>query len=247
MDTYKILAEDYDYLNPKEEIFEQKSFFKKLIKEYSITTCLDCACGTGWHLFMLDNLGVECYGSDLSSAMLTLAKKNLRSKNIPLKIGDFRKLSTIWNDKFDMVICVTTSFPHMLTAKEAITALNSMYERLNDDGILVINNGFTDSLFDSKPKLIPARILKNRAFYFFLEYPDPQRVIFNILQVKKTKHSFKQTYYVIHYNSMRKPFLKKYFAKTKFRKVRYFGGYKFTPYSVKKSGRLIIIAQKWDR
>jgi ubiquinone/menaquinone biosynthesis C-methylase UbiE len=244
MNHYKRLAKDYDYLNPKEEIFKQRSFFKKLIKEYSVNICLDCACGTGWHLFMLDHLGVECYGSDLSPEMLALAKKNLRRKNIPLKIGDFRKLSKTWEEQFEMVICMTTSLPHMLTDKDAMTALNSMYEQLSDRGILVISNGITDSLLRSKPKLIPARILKHRAFYFFLEYPNSERVIFNILQVKKTKKSSGHTYPVIYYNAMRKFVLKKYFAGTKFKKVQYFGDYKFTPYSVKKSGRLIVIAQK---
>jgi ubiquinone/menaquinone biosynthesis C-methylase UbiE len=193
---------------------------------------------------MLDHLGVKCYGSDLSPEMLALAKKNLRGKSISLRVGDFRDLSKTWKEKFDMVICMTTSFPHMLTDKDAVTALNSMYQRMNGGGILVISNGITDPLLDSKPKLIPASMLKNQAFYFFLEYPNPRRVIFNILQVKKTKNSFRYVYYPIRYNAMRKSVLEKYFAKTKFKKVRYFGDYKFTPYSVRKSGRLIAIAQK---
>ena len=193
---------------------------------------------------MLDNLGMECDGSDLSPAMLALAKKNLRSKNISLRIGDFRKLSNIWNEKFDMVICMTTSFPHMLTDRNAVAALNSMYEQLGKGGILVISNGITDPLLDSKPKFIPARILKNRAFYFSLEYPNRKRVIFNILQVKKIRNSFQHAYYIIHYNAMRKSVLKKYFARTNFRKVQYFGDYRFTPYSLRKSGNLIIVAQK---
>jgi hypothetical protein len=115
---------------------------------------------------------------------------------------------------------------------------------MNRDGILVISNGITDPLLDSKPKIIPASAHKNRAFYFFLEYPNPSSVIFNILQVKKTKNSFQYAYYPIRYNAMRKSDFKKYFAETKFEKVQYFGDYKFTPYSIRKSGRLIAVAQK---
>jgi len=244
MNNYKILAKDYDSLNPKKEIFKQESFFKKLIKKYSIKNCLDCACGVGWHLFMFKKLGLDCFGSDLSKEMLKQARKNLKEKRILLKQEDFRKLSRSWNRKFDMIVSLTTSFPHMLTKQDAIVALRCAYDRLNNNGILVISNGISDSLLTNKPRFFPARILKNQVFYFLLEYPNPERVIFNIIQIKKTKNSFKHAYYVIHYNAMRQSVLKSYFAKTKFKKVDYFGDYDFSKYSTKKSKRLIVIAQK---
>lgn len=243
-DNYKLLANDYDFLNPKEEIFRQKPFFEKLISSYSVRTCLDCACGTGWHLFMLDELGVSCCGSDLSGEMLALARRNLKGKNIPLKLQDFRRLSSSWKQSFDMVICMTTALPHMLTGKDAVVALKSMYGRLNDGGILVVANGISDHLLDFRPKFLPGRILKDRAFYFFLEYPNPRRIIFNILQVKETKESFEHSYDVIEYNAMRKSSLETYFGKTKFKKVGYFGDFSFARYSARTSQRLIAIAQK---
>jgi len=244
MDNYKTLAKDYEFLDPKKEIFKQESFFKKLIKKYSIKSCLDCACGTGWHLFMFKKLGLDCFGSDLSKVMLKQARKNLKGKRIPLKQEDFRKLSKSWKRKFDMIVFLTTSLPHMLTDKDTIVALKSTYGRLNDNGILVISNGISDSLLNNKPRFFPARILKNHAFYFLLEYPNPKRVIFNIIQVKKIKDSFKHSYDVIDYNAMRRSVLKRCFAKTKFRKMDYFGDYNFSKYSTKKSKRLIVIAQK---
>ncbi len=42
MGNYQNLSVDYDALQPKEEIFKQEDFFKKLIEKYSIKTCLDC-------------------------------------------------------------------------------------------------------------------------------------------------------------------------------------------------------------
>jgi glycine/sarcosine N-methyltransferase len=244
MDDYARLAKDYDYLTPKEEIFKQKTFFRKLIKRYSIRSCLDCACGTGWHLFMLHGLGLKCFGSDLSPKMIALARVHLEGKRVPLKIADFRKLSDAWSERFDLIVCMTTSFPHMLTDKDALAALKSIYERLNEGGILVIDTGITDALLNSKPKIIPARILRHRAFYFLLEYPGPKRIVFNVVQVKKTQKSFKHVFYVTHYHAMRKSSFERYFARTPFRAIRYFGNYAFSRYSVKESGRLVIIAQK---
>ena len=117
--------------------------------------------------------------------MLKKADKNLKSLSIALKNENFRTLSKSWKEKFDMIICMTTSFPHNSTDKEAIETLKSMYSCLNKGGIVVIDNGFADSFFKTKPKFIPARIHKDQAFYFFLEYPNPKKVIFNILNVKK--------------------------------------------------------------
>jgi hypothetical protein len=73
---------------------------------------------------------------------------------------------------------------------DAIQALNAMYAALNDKGIIVIDNGIADSLLDNKLKFIPARMHKDIAFYFFLEYPTEHSVIFNILEVKKLLNPF---------------------------------------------------------
>jgi SAM-dependent methyltransferase len=244
MSDYELLAEDYDYLHPKEEIFKQEPFFKELIKKYAIKTCLDCACGTGWHLFMLDSLGIKCYGSDLSSEMLSVAKINLKGRDIPLKKEDFRQLSNSWKTKFDAIICMTTSFPHMLTDSDVMAALQSMYEQLNEGGLLIIDNGISDSMLNDKPKFIPARILKDRAFYFFLEYPNPNRIDFNILEVKRRNDAFEHSFESIQYNAMRKADVERYLAKTKFKKIDYLGDYDFSEYSTKNSKRLIVVSQK---
>lgn len=244
MDIYKSLAKNYKFLQPKEEILKQKSFFKEIIRRYSINICLDCACGTGWHLFMLNELGLKCYGSDISNEMLNIARDNLIGKNIILKKGDFKNLDKVWGIKFDMIICMSTSFSHMLADLNAIIALKSMYHQLRDNGILIIDNGISDKLIDSRPKFIPARILKDTAFYFFLEYQNKNRIVFNILQVNKTKNSFEHKNYTVIYNAISKSTFNNYFKKTNFKKIEFLGDFKFSGYSVRNSDRLIVIAQK---
>lgn len=55
----------------------------------------------------------------------------------------------------------------MLGEDENIKALNSMYERLNHGGILIIDNGLSDKLINEKPKVLPGRIHENQAFILF--------------------------------------------------------------------------------
>jgi len=119
-----------------------------------------------------------------------------------------------------------------------------MYKRLNEGGILVIDNGITDALLNSKPRVITARKLSHRAFYYILEYPTPKRIVFTVLQVDKTKTSFKPFFHTTHYRAMRKSSFEEYFRRTRFRTIGYFGDYAFSKYSLKESGRLVIIAQK---
>ncbi|OGG11548.1 hypothetical protein A2Z00_04890 [Candidatus Gottesmanbacteria bacterium RBG_13_45_10] len=244
LEEYKILADIYDILNPKEEIFGQRPFFEKLVKQYSIVTCLDPACGTGWHLSMFHDMGLTCCGSDISPEMLALAKRNLEGKRIPLQEEDFRELGKSWGDVYDMVVCLTTSLPYMRTDEDVIKALESMYDRLGEGGILVISNGVTDSLLDTKPKFIPARVLKNEAFYFIAEYPNETEFTFNILYVKKTEDSFEHKFTSTTYNAMRQSVLERCFSKTKYKNIQYYGDFDFSAYSKETSSRLIVVAEK---
>lgn len=79
---------------------------------------------------------------------------------------------------------------HMLNYNDVIKAFDSMYRQLNDDGILIIDNGLVDALINEKPKVLPGRIHSDQAFYFILEYPNEKEIIFNILHVRKTGDSF---------------------------------------------------------
>ncbi len=244
MDEYKVIADVYDILNPKEEILDQKPFFEKLINDYAVSRCLDCACGTGWHLSMFHDMGLTCFGSDISPEMLALAKRNLEGKYIPLKQEDFRNLGNSWGDTFDMVVCLTTSLPHMLTDEDVVKALTSMYDRIHDGGILVITNGITDSLLDNKPKFIPARELENEAFYFIVEYPNEAQFTFNIIYVYTGNSGLQHRFTTVTYNAMRKAVLERCFAKVPFKNVQYFGDYDLSDYSKESSNTLIVVAQK---
>lgn len=243
MEEYQILADVYDILNPKEEVFDQRPFFDALVKKYSVLRVLDCACGTGWHLALFHDMGLTSFGSDISPEMLALAKTNLEGKYVPVKKEDFRTLGNSWGESFDMITCLTTSLPHMLTDEDVLAALTSMYDRLNTGGVLVISNGITDALLTNKPKFIPARVLPGEAFYFVMEYPENQ-LIFNVVYVKKTSEGFDHKFTSIVYNAMRKSVLERAFAKTSYKNVFYYGDYDMSPYDPTLSSKLIVVAEK---
>ncbi len=243
MEEYKLLAEIYDILNPKEDILLQRPFFEQLVKKYSVQSVLDCACGTGIHLSLFHQMGLDCFGSDISPDMLRIAKKNLEGAYIPLKQQDFRQLGASWGDQYDMLACLTTSLPYMLTDEDVHIALQSMYDQLKPGGILVISNEITDFLLDTKPKFIPARINQNDAFYFICEYSE-KTMTFNILYVKKGSENMEHVFTSTTYNAMKKMVIARALATVPFKEISYYGEYDFSDYSVEKSAKLIIVAQK---
>jgi ubiquinone/menaquinone biosynthesis C-methylase UbiE len=243
-DDYDELAAVYDRLNPKEEIFKQMPFYQMLKDRASLSTALDCACGTGWHIALLHELGIQTSGSDASPAMIREAERNLADVPTSLQVADFRHLPEIWTGKsFDLVTCLTTSLPHMLTDDDVVAALTSMYGVLTAGGLLVIDNGITDALLTAKPPLLEGRVHRDDAFYFFLEYPNERRITFNILYIKKTADGFSHLFKSTTYHALRQSVLEQAFRQTRFSQIDYFGDYALTPYG-ETSNRMLVVATK---
>ena len=244
MDNYQKLAYEYEILNSREDIYSQKEFFKKIVEENQTKTCLDCACGLGWHLDMLDELGVKCYGSDISEDMLSICKENLVDRDITLEVGDFRELDTVWKQKFDMIICVTSAINHMQDDTEILRALQSMQERLTDSGVLIIATGVSDALIINKPKLIPAKLYSDKAVYFFLEYIE-DKVVFNIFNIRKTEDSFEHSLNSMTLNLIGREKLMACISKAGFHDAAIYGDFEFSNYEEDNiNKRLIVIAKK---
>ena len=88
---------------------------------------------------MLAQSGYNVWGSDYSKSMLEVANKNLqkRNYNIPLRQCDFRYLERAFEEEFDAIVCLTNSLPHLHTDEDLLTAIRSMKNRLNKNGLLV--------------------------------------------------------------------------------------------------------------
>jgi ubiquinone/menaquinone biosynthesis C-methylase UbiE len=145
-DVYDKFAYDYDEFGSIEDYLgDEKSFFESLFREHKVKTVLDCACGTGQHLFMFSEMGLSVSGSDFSEPMLEVADQNLKrlGKTIPLCRCDFRFLEQAHSELFDSVVCLTSALPHLHTDADLLIALKSMKNRLNENGLLVLTQGIT--------------------------------------------------------------------------------------------------------
>ncbi len=239
-DTYNNIAKYYDYMlkrNPQRE-----KFFARVFHDYGVKTVLDCACGTGNDLVMFDSLGLKVTGSDLSDAMLDIARKKIKENNLPITIkkADFHELREHFDRQFDAVVCLSNAVNE--ADIDIDKALGSFKSVLKEKGIIVFDQGQTDYTMKNPPRFFPEVNDRDFTRLYIMDYQDDlMKVdIFDFLH-KETEKDFRHSEFSIRirlYDDWVK-ILKK--AKLT---AKYYGDWDFKEYSKSDSKRLIVKAKR---
>ncbi len=242
-DIYDRFAFDYDEFGRIENYLgDEKDFFDGLFRKYGVKTILDCACGTGQHLYMLSQLGYQLWGSDYSSSMLKTAKKNLqeRGNSIPLSQCDFRYLESEFNINFDAIVCLTNSLPHLHKDEDLLMAIKSMKNRLNPGGLLVFTSGTTHYTLT----LPSIEVVVNREDFsrIFVKEHDNHCQTIHVLDLFHNSHRLEHNQYDIVYRILLDDDYRKLLIEAGFTDIQIYGDYDMSLYS-KSSRRLIVVAK----
>jgi glycine/sarcosine N-methyltransferase len=237
-DTYKNIAEYYDYMikeNP-----ERKRFFSKIFEKNNVNSVLDCACGTGNDLLFFNSLGIKVTGSDLSDSMLNVAKEKIKKSNLSIETikADFHNLSEHFDKKFDAVVCLSNAVnENDINIDKALKSFKSV---LNENGIIIFDQGQTDFTMKNPIKYFPEVNGRNFTRLYTMEYKDDViRVeIFDFLHSEK-ENDFRHSEFLIKIRLLNDwvSILKK--AELT---AECYGNWDFQKYSVNESRRLIIVA-----
>lgn len=242
-DIYKTFAFDYDEFGPIENYLgNERDFLDKLFKQHKVNTILDCACGTGQHLYMLSQLGYQLWGSDYSPSMLKVAKRNLQEcgKNIPLCQCDFRYLKSKFDITFDAIICLTTALPHLHTDEDLLLAIRSMKSRLNGSGLLIFTSGTTHHTLT----LPSIEVIINREDFsrVFIKEHDNHFQTIHVLDIFHSPQRTEHNQYDIVYRILLDDDYRLLLTKAGFTDIDIYGDYDMSSYS-KSSERLIVVAK----
>jgi ubiquinone/menaquinone biosynthesis C-methylase UbiE len=241
-DLYEKFAYDYDEFGTIDQYLgDEKAFFEKIFEKYNVNTVLDCACGTGHHLYMFSEMGFSVTGSDYSKAMLEVANKNLKKhgKEIPLFQCDFRFLEQKHSNKFDAIVCLTTALPHLHTDEDLITALKSMKNKLNENGVLILTQGTTHYTL----KLPSIQVITNRKDFsriFVTEHDNIFQTV-HVLDLFHSENRLENNQYDIVYRLLLDNDYKNLLKKAKFEDIQIYGDYFMNEYN-ENSKRLIVVA-----
>jgi len=191
---------------------------------------------------MLAQSGYNVWGSDYSKSMLEVAHKNLHKKgyNIPLYQCDFRFLEQIFNITFDAIVCLTNSLPHLHTDEDLLTALSSMKNRLNKNGLLVLTQGTTHYTLT----LPSIEVVVNRSDFLriFIKEHDGRFQTIHILDLFHSAERLESNLYDIVYRILLDEDYKRLLPQAGFTNIRIYGDYKMNNYD-NNSRRLIVVAQ----
>lgn len=135
---------------------EQASILDGLFYEYGFDKTahiLDCACGIGTQAIGLANLGYNVNASDISDEELKEAAGRAEKYELDICFhhADFRALSDIFSEQFEIVIAMDNALPHMLSENDLESAVISIIDRIVSGGILVASIRDYDSLVAMKP------------------------------------------------------------------------------------------------
>ena len=245
-DLYKHFASQYHLFYEGFDKFDAAyvNFYETIIKKHNIKTVLDCACGIGRDIFMFHTLGCTAFGSDISESMLKQARINLANQGItiPIQKVDFRNLHTFYSEKFDCVVCLSTSLPHLLKRQEILKALRSMRKVLKAGGLLILTTGFTDKFVEDQTRFVCEKNTEEFSRIMAIDY-HTKTVTINVLDIKHSRNESDFRVYSFDYLLLLKDDYKELLTKSGFPSIRFYGNYTFEKYNRTKSDKLIIIAQ----
>jgi ubiquinone/menaquinone biosynthesis C-methylase UbiE len=188
----KLGSEGMSSLTTKERDEAMLRFILKFLKKKD--TILDLACGYGRITFALKNLGYEVRGVDISPNLIRDARKRGKElgHRVDFKVGDMRKLPYP-SESFDKIICLWSSFNHLLNEEDQIGAINEIYRTLKRGGVAIIDmpNGETKWAKDNINKQSKIVLCKYNNHSYKNKIKTQMRIvpdIINGLEVKNYLH-----------------------------------------------------------
>ena len=241
VDRYDLFFEEFGRHRPVEI-----EFFRRLFAENRVSNVLDCACGTGHDLVMLNSLGVRAAGSDVSASMLEQARKNLaeRGLDLPLTRVDYRELPGHFEECFDAVLCLSTSLLEAGDEEEILRALRSMNRVLRDKGIIVLSQGTTDKQWQARPRFVPVVSRRDFSRIIAIDYLE-RGARYNILDLFHSKDRqellvWSKEYPVV----LLKDDYEALIENAGFGEIDFYGDHTFSAYDKTGSDMLLIVAKK---
>ncbi len=251
---YDRLAGAFDVMTDwKSRLTYEMPFIRRILEEYKARSVLDTACGTGWHAITLAQQGYEAAGCDASPAMIERARANAvqTGVQVPFQVADFAHLNT-FQEKFDAVLCLGNSLPHLLTQEDLIEALKQMETRLHPGGVLILHNLNYDLRWKKKPRFFSANGSADALVWRFADY-GPELITFHtaLFEQSPAKGTASDVSWSVQVNStlqrpLRQQYLDEALSLAGLGNVRHLSGLDGSAFDKENSGDLVIVADLRD-
>ena len=248
---YDALAADYDrFVNWEGRLTHELPFFDSLFEGRRVQRILDVACGTGHHAIALAQRGYQVLGTDLSGAMVELARENATAAGVDVVFAQlgFGELATL-GLTFDAVLCLGNSLPHLLTESALEAALADFATVLRPGGLLVVQNRNFDLVCSERERFMGLQSHAEhgeQGEWLFIRFYDfhQETITFNMIWLQRTNSGWTQD---VESTELRPIFghdLNAALEAQSFGDIVLYGGYDSAPFDPSHSGDLIAVARK---
>ncbi len=228
---YDEICNKYDYIFPLNEM--QKKFMDNEIKGNRI---LDVGSSTGNLSKYLIGKGINVTSIDINEKLIfKAAQKGVEVKNL-----NMLEIDTL--NKFDTIINIGNTLPHLNNKKEIYTFLEKAYDRLEENGKLIIQiinfnkfiiNRNKNNYLGSLPLIENENVKFERSYYL----DENNNIIFKTILDDKIKNE--EILLNINFED-----LKNYLEKIGIRRLKYYGGFDKSFFDFENSVYLVITGEK---
>lgn len=258
MSMYDTFSSDYDrFVSWPGRLAAELPFLEEHLRAAGgpAARVLDAACGTGMHTIALAEHGFIASGSDLSAAMIERARYNANQAGatVDWRVAGFVQLAQVFIDRagrFDAVVCLGNSLPHLLTPAALAAALADFAACLRPGGRLIVQNRNFDAVMAARERWMePQSQREGEQEWLFLRFYDyePDGLInFNIVTLHRQDASagWQQSVSSTRLYPLRQADLLPALKAAGFDKLQTYGGLNGQPFAADSSGNLVVVAER---
>lgn len=190
MSMYDLIANNYSEIFPLEP---QKIEFIKSYCSKTKANILDIGCATGDLALELSKQGGSVVGIDLNEKMIDIAnQKKQQSMNIKFEVLNMLDIDK--NERFDCVVCLGNTLPHLPSWKDIDSLFPKVHAVLNEQGTFIFQILNYDKII--KEKKIQFATIEGKGFIFERNYTEitDERIVFQIKYYDKmTKITYRDS------------------------------------------------------
>ena len=145
---------------------------------------VDLGAGSGFQAIPLAEAGFKVTAIDVSRDLLTELNKTAAELSIRTIQDSLLNFAEHSPEKIEIVVCMGDTLTHLKTLAEVKKLIHSVYEALEEEGLLIL--GFRDMTIELTrlDRFIPVRSDSKRIFTCFLEYEKNHVKVHDILYEK---------------------------------------------------------------
>jgi SAM-dependent methyltransferase len=245
-DFYDALAPEYDLMTGFEQrVVTDRPFFRLIVERYGIKRAVDAGCGTGFHSFLLAQLGVDVTAVDISSAMLRKLSERAAALNVQIRTvrTDFRSLAADVPGTYDAVFCLGNTLAHLPSDEELRTALTNFSSLLIPGGIVVLQIVNFESILTSQQRVQSVRERGDKIFVRFYDF-EPTNIRFNILTLERHEGSLMHRLQSVYLRPIRPSELRTVVQCCGLEEPALYGGISLEAFDPERSPDVVLIARK---